>query len=71
MVGETRALGRRVEEVVEMEVLDRTATVWAVVDASYEVVVIASGADAPEFVEEWTERGFRALPLRVDELSAA
>ena len=54
-----------------MEVLDRTTTVWAVVDASYEVVVIASGADAPEFVEEWTERGFRALPLRVDELSAA
>ena len=54
-----------------MDVLDRTATAWAVIDDSYEVVVIASGADAPEFVAEWTDRGFRAVPWATDESSAA
>lgn len=46
-----------------MEVLDRTATAWAVIDESYEVVVIASGADAHEVAAEWTDLGYRVVPL--------
>ena len=54
-----------------MDVLERTTGVWAVVDAASEVVVLASGADAETFVEEWTARGFGAIRLDPAEVHAA
>ena len=46
-------------------------TVWAVLDEAGRVVVMASGADAPEFAAEWAERGARVVELRADSVAAA
>jgi len=54
-----------------MDVLDRTTGVWAIVDGASEVVVMASGADAATFVDEWIARGFDAICLDPAEVHAA
>jgi len=43
------------------KVLEGTTTMWVVLDASSEVVLMCSGADAPEVVEEWAKKGYRVV----------
>lgn len=45
--------------------------VWVVLDPAGQVVVMCSGADAGEVVEEWRERGYQIVCLTPDEVSAA
>ena len=42
---------------------EREATVWAVVDGAAEVVLLCSGGDAAEVVDEWEHRGYRVVRL--------
>jgi hypothetical protein len=46
-------------------------TVWVVLDEAGDVLVMASGADAPEFAAEYAERGTRVVELRADAVAAA
>ena len=54
-----------------MRVIDGDAAVWVVLDPEGEVVVMASGAGAPEFAASWAERGYRAVELPQSEVTAA
>jgi len=54
-----------------MEVTERTSVVWVILDAEATVVLICSGADATEVVEEWVARGYQAVCLGADEVTAA
>jgi len=53
------------------DVMSKTAVVWAVLDADANVVLLCSGADAADVVEDWVERGYRAVCLGADEVRAA
>jgi hypothetical protein len=44
---------------------------WVVLDDDDEVVVIASGRDAPAFVEEWAARGYQVACLDAGDVRAA
>ncbi|HEY2430453.1 MAG TPA: hypothetical protein VGI06_16045 [Acidimicrobiales bacterium] len=51
--------------------MERTSVMWAVLDASGEVVLLCSGTDAGELVAEWRARGYRIVELSADEVDAA
>ncbi len=40
-----------------------TDTLWVVLDADDQVVLMCSGADAAEVAEEWRARGYRIMAL--------
>jgi hypothetical protein len=44
--------------------------IWVVLDPAGEVVMMCSGADAGEVVEDWRSRGYQVV-LVADEVSAA
>jgi hypothetical protein len=47
------------------------STVWVVLDDAGDIVVMASGADAPDFAAEYAERGAQVVELRADSVAAA
>jgi hypothetical protein len=46
-------------------------TYWVVLDEADQVVVMASGSDAPAFAAELAEQGARVVELQVDAVAAA
>ena len=44
---------------------------WVILDPAGQVVLICSGDDAATVVEEWTERGYQAVRLDVQAVTAA
>jgi len=53
------------------ELMSKTAVVWAVLDADANVVLLCSGEDAADVIEDWVERGYRAVCVGADEVRAA
>jgi len=54
-----------------MAVMQRSAVVWVIVDPAGEVVLMCSGRDAEGVVDEWRQRGYRAVSLDAAEVDAA
>ncbi|HLH29104.1 MAG TPA: hypothetical protein VKW77_09310 [Acidimicrobiales bacterium] len=54
-----------------MAVVTNNDVFWVVVDATGEVMLICSGADAAEVANEWIERGCQVICLGADEVRAA
>jgi hypothetical protein len=54
-----------------LRVMEKTDVVWAVLDQASEVVLVCWGADAPEVVEEWREKGYHIVELGAAEVDAA
>lgn len=46
---------------MSLAVHPQTETAWAVLDRDHQVVVILSGADAPEIAAEYREDGFEVV----------
>lgn len=51
-----------------MDVLDRTAQMWIVLDDAAEVVVMCCGADATEVVKEWASLGYGTVCVDAGEV---
>ncbi len=47
------------------------SVVWVVLDPAFQVVLLCSGADAAEVVDDWAKRGYRIEQLTADEVFAA
>ena len=44
---------------------------WVILDPTGEVLLICSGADAVDVVDEWRSRGYQAARLEADTVTAA
>ncbi len=54
-----------------METGEALSTLWVVLDAADEVVVVASGRDAAAFAAEWAAQGARVVEVHDDAVAAA
>jgi hypothetical protein len=59
------------DETMTMVASKSEAVMWAIVDADGRVVVLCSGADAPDFVDEWVHRGYQAVGVDAEGRRAA